>query len=185
MIANHHHHAMDQRSKLPPDWVLHKVPLDIWRAIFHIFHHECSIITAASEMISLSHVCSSWRATIKDAPELWTKVGLVTRTNHCSIHYPSTKTELLSLVLERSKGMPLTTMNEFSETRTRPPPAEFDLAPVELFLKATARARTSDLDLPALGAVLFIFQQIDGISMQDAPSLHLLEELTLFTVYYQ
>ncbi|PPQ71628.1 hypothetical protein CVT26_010590 [Gymnopilus dilepis] len=172
------------QTTLPTDWVLHNVPLDIWSLIFRIFHHESSIRAAAPEMIRLSHVCSSWRATIKDTPELWTKVSLVTRTN-LFLHQPSTKAKLLSLVLKRSKNMPLTTMNEHvhgMSYRGGPVGLGFDLAPVKHFLDAVARSKTANLNLTALGAVLLGFQQ-NMSGMEGLPPARLLEELTLFSVY--
>ena len=97
---------MVENLSISADWVIHRVPLDVWRHMFNFVHQESPISTLPdiNDIVRLSHVCSSWRDIVTNAPELWTRV-YITIDPHKPLVKP--RIELLSLILRNARDMPL------------------------------------------------------------------------------
>ncbi|PPQ74992.1 hypothetical protein CVT26_011774 [Gymnopilus dilepis] len=85
---------------------LKDVPEDVWRSIFGIVLSQTLEPQAKTNAtLRLAHVCAFWNHIITNAPELWTTVHLCT-LEHSNKAFPNT--DLLSLILQNSRNMPLT-----------------------------------------------------------------------------
>ena len=143
--------SMPQDSTLQTDWVIQTVPEDVWKVIFEIYSHEIS--RQSSEFIRLSHVCSLWRSIVNNAPELWTDVGLDICFNERKKWTCKPNTELLSLILSRSRTMPLT-MSLEGGALTRVHIKSRHLKHLKVFLRATQRAKRLRLNIVLISNLL-------------------------------
>ncbi|PPQ97329.1 hypothetical protein CVT26_006565 [Gymnopilus dilepis] len=145
---------MARKSKLSTNWVIRFVPNDVSRFIFHIIASSSSSSIEGGGtlgILRISHVCSSWRSIADNAPELWTNVVLAYRNGVGAFQ----DVEFLSLVLTKSRNMPLT-----MEMTTKGRPifkTSKDVKALELFLRTTHRAKILKLDIDILHALFCFF----------------------------
>ncbi|PPQ82514.1 hypothetical protein CVT26_013010 [Gymnopilus dilepis] len=154
---------MDQGSIIPTNWIIRRVPPDIWRYILCLVQHDS--YRPSLQMVCLSHVCRAWRAIAIAFPELWAQIDLETSAKQGS----APKVELLALVLERSGALPLTMTLRVED--------DFSVASIEafkLFCQATDRAKNLTL-------YLFSFGFLNSYEVEkEIGAGHILEALTLY-----
>ena len=141
---------MDPSSTLsiPVNWVLTKVPLDIWRCLFHIIWQESS--GAISEVLHLSHVCTSWRNTVQSTPELWSRIDVRVSLSR-KVATPNI--ELLDLMTRNSQNVLLTMSLETDGNLTADIDQLFVLEVMPLFFhfwRAMERAKSINFNFTVL-----------------------------------
>ncbi|PPR05341.1 hypothetical protein CVT26_011606 [Gymnopilus dilepis] len=166
---------MVQITSLSADWVIHNIPFDVWRHIFGIFFQQSSNDTRKS--VLLSHVCSTWRSIVTNAPELWTTVNLTIKTSD-----EQSQASLFSLVLRNSGNMPLRMdlRGMMHETTTLTYPQH-----VWDFLEETRRAKELSLDFGVINALLATESAAYGTVKTELQPCALLENLTLLNTAYK
>ncbi|PPR07310.1 hypothetical protein CVT26_013749 [Gymnopilus dilepis] len=95
---------MVENLALSADWVIRQVSSDVWRHIFGHLYQELRDSELPHAILYLSHVCSSWRAIVNNAPELWTRIYIKIFPPDCCVKI---KLELLYLALQNSREIPL------------------------------------------------------------------------------
>ncbi|PPQ78697.1 hypothetical protein CVT26_005482 [Gymnopilus dilepis] len=158
---------MVENSALSTDWVIHQVPPDIWRHVFDLIHPKLHpfMYKDVNDIIRLSHVCSSWRDIVTNAPELWTCIDVIIDLQ--IPYYVKPGVELLSLTLRNARDMPLIMSLLVLEAGSSEH-LKFDsiVKSTKLFFQAAKRAKHLELAL----SEDFPFEQVEA-EIQAVPLL--------------
>ncbi|PPQ99874.1 hypothetical protein CVT26_009321 [Gymnopilus dilepis] len=172
----HNVHDMVELSALSVDWIIRNVPSEIWRSIFDIFYRDSPIETSSLDILHLSHVCSPWRTMINNSPEYWTKVSLKERFE-TYIHWTFPNSELLSLILRRSRDRPLTMALQSPDSPWGL--KRCDVGPIKMFMNAVGRAKELALDMIVVSDILEKDPTSYRYLVAGLPAARVLEHLTL------
>jgi hypothetical protein len=95
-VEDYAHALRCRRNEIMP---VARLPADILCRIFDFYRTGCPPTEAMSDMIGVTHVCSTWRSTARSFPSLWTviDVGQPTLAHEC---------------MELAKPLPLSLWNE-------------------------------------------------------------------------